>query len=262
MTPSANGDDAEARRRPYVAANWKMWGTQAEVQSYVERLLRVLPGEPPADVTLCVPFTALATAVSETRETPLRVAAQNMHQEQQGAYTGEVSAPMLVELGVDAVVLGHSERRQYNCESDRALQQKLPAALAAGLEPILCVGETEEEREAGETERKLRTQVQEALEKVPAEGLADVVLAYEPIWAIGTGRVATAEQAEAAIAFVRALVGDRDGDAGERVRVLYGGSVKPDNAAEILSEPDVDGALVGGASLNPRGFAEIVAAAG
>jgi triosephosphate isomerase (TIM) len=172
-----------------------------------------------------------------------------------------VSAPMLTELGVDGVVLGHSERRQYFGETDRALQEKVPAALAAGLRPILCVGETEDEREAGETERKLRHQVQEGLEKVPAERLADVVIAYEPIWAIGTGLVATPDIAQEAIAFVRALVGDRSREAAEQVRVLYGGSVKPDNAAEILAEPDVDGALVGGASLDPDGFARIVAAA-
>jgi triosephosphate isomerase len=162
---------------------------------------------------------------------------------------------------VDAVVLGHSERRELFGETDRALQEKVPAALAAGLQPILCVGETEDEREAGETERKLRHQVQEGLEKVPSERLGEVVIAYEPIWAIGTGRVATPEQAQEAIAFVRALVGDRSADAADVVRVLYGGSVKPENAAEILSQPDVDGALVGGASLDPAGFAEIVKAA-
>jgi triosephosphate isomerase (TIM) len=248
-------------RRPLVAANWKMWGTRPEARSYVERFLPLLSGDLEVDVALCVPFTALATAVAETRGTPVRIAAQNMHQESKGAYTGEVSAPMLVDLGVDAVVLGHSERRQYNGESDRALQEKLPAALAAGLGPILCVGETEEEREAGDTERRLRTQVQEALEKVPAGRLADVAVAYEPVWAIGTGRVASPEQAQEAIAFVRALVGDRDESAAERVRVLYGGSVNPENAGEILSQPEVDGALVGGASLDPASFAEIVAAA-
>jgi triosephosphate isomerase len=168
---------------------------------------------------------------------------------------------MLTELGVRGVVLGHSERRQYYNETDRALQDKVPAALAAGLQPILCVGETEDERERDETQRKLRHQVQEALDNLPEDRLADVVIAYEPIWAIGTGRVATPEQAQEAIAFIRALVGDRSKEAAERVRVQYGGSVKPDNAAEILSQADVDGALVGGASLDPEGFAQIVAAA-
>jgi triosephosphate isomerase len=149
----------------------------------------------------------------------------------------------------------------YNCESDRALQEKVPAALAAGLEPVLCVGETEEENEAGETQRKLRHQVQEALEKVDPAQLPKVVIAYEPIWAIGTGKVATPEFAQEAIGFIRALVGDRSEEAAQQVRVLYGGSVKGENAADILAQPDIDGALVGGASLDPAGFAEIVTAA-
>jgi triosephosphate isomerase len=184
-----------------------------------------------------------------------------MHQDPEGAYTGEVSAPMLLELGVNAVVLGHSERREHFCETDRDLKEKVPAALEAGLTPVLCVGETEDEREADETERKLRHQVQEDLERVPEDQLAEVVIAYEPIWAIGTGRVATPEQAQEAIAFVRALVGDRSEDAAQAIRVIYGGSVTPENAPEILSQPDVDGALVGGASLEPRSFVQIVAAA-
>ena len=250
-------------RRPYVAGNWKMWGTRAQAAAYCARLRELLPpeAERAADVGLCVPYTALDSCVEGVRGSAVRISAQSMHAEETGAFTGEISAPMLVELGVDGVVLGHSERRQYYGETDRALQDKVPAALAAGLEPIFCVGETEEEREAGETERKLRNQVQEGLYKVAETALADVVVAYEPIWAIGTGRVATPEQAQEAIAFVRALVGDRSQEASERVRVLYGGSVKPENAAEILAQPDVDGALVGGASLDPEGFAQIVAAA-
>jgi triosephosphate isomerase len=250
-------------RRPYVAGNWKLWGTRAEAAAYCDRLRTLLPeaGAWPADVGLCVPFTSLDVCVEKLRGTDVRVCAQNMHQEETGAFTGEISAPMLTEIGVDGVVLGHSERRQYFGETDRALQDKVPAALAAGLEPILCVGETEEEHERGETQRKLRHQVQEALERVAPERLADVVIAYEPIWAIGTGRVATPDQAQEAIAFVRALVGDRSKEAADHVRVLYGGSVKPDNAAEILAQPDVDGALVGGASLDPDGFSRIAAAA-
>jgi triosephosphate isomerase len=251
------------RRRPAIAGNWKMWGTRAQSAAYCERLLELLPdvGRRPADVGICAPFTSLEVCVERLRGSGVAVYSQNMHHEDSGAYTGEVSAAMLTELGVDGVVLGHSERRLYNCENDRVLQEKVPAALEAGLRPILCVGETEEERERDETQRKLRHQVQEALEKVPAARLADVVVAYEPIWAIGTGRVATPDEAEEAIAFVRALVGDRSEQAAQRVRVLYGGSVKPDNAAEILAQPDVDGALVGGASLDPEGFARIVAAA-
>jgi triosephosphate isomerase len=184
-----------------------------------------------------------------------------MHEGDGGAFTGEVCAPMLTEIDVQGVILGHSERRQYFNETDRALQQKVPKALAAGLIPILCVGETEEERERGDTERKLRHQVQEALEKVPLERLSEVVLAYEPIWAIGSGRTATPDQAQEAIAFVRALVQGFDKAAGSAVRVLYGGSMKPDNAAEILAEPDVDGGLIGGASLDAESFAAIVEAA-
>ena len=251
-------------RRPFIAGNWKLWGMRAQASEYCDRLLELLPDESrrPADVGLCVPFTALDVCVEKLRGSGVKVLAQNMHWEESGAYTGEVSPAMLAEVGVDGVVLGHSERREYNCETDRALQQKVPAALDAGLHPILCVGETEEERERGETQRKLRHQVQEGLERVPPDRLPDVAIAYEPIWAIGTGRVATPEIAQEAIAFVRALVGDRSREAAEHVRVQYGGSVKPGNAAEILAQPDVDGALVGGASLDPEGFVQIVAAVG
>jgi triosephosphate isomerase len=250
-------------RRPFIAGNWKLWGTRAQAGEYCERLLELLPdeGRRPAEVGLCVPFTALEVCVERLRGSGVKVLAQNMHAEENGAFTGEVSAAMLTELGVDGVVLGHSERRQYNCETDRALQDKVPAALDAGLSPILCVGESEEERERGETERKLRHQVQEGLEKVSVERLREVTIAYEPIWAIGTGRVATPEIAQEAIGFVRALVGDRSKEAAAGVRIQYGGSVKPDNAAEILAQPDIDGGLVGGASLDPEGFVRIVAAA-
>ena len=250
-------------RTPFIAANWKMWGTRAQAADYCERLLELLPDESrrPADVGVCVPFTALDTCARRLRGSGVTVAAQNMHQEENGAFTGEVSAAMLTELGVQGVVLGHSERRQYFNETDRALQQKVTKALEAGLTPLLCVGETEEERERGDTERKLRHQVQEGLEKVPKDRLAEVVVAYEPIWAIGTGLTATPDQAQEAIAFVRALVEDRDKAAGAAVRILYGGSLKPDNAAELLALPDVDGALVGGASLEADSFAAIVEAA-
>jgi triosephosphate isomerase (TIM) len=251
-------------RRPTIVGNWKMWGTRAQAGEYCERLLTLLPdeGRRPAAVGIAAPFTSLDVCVQQLSGSGVGVYAQNMHQEETGAFTGEVSAPMLLELGVNGVVLGHSERRQYFGETDRALQEKVPVALAGGLRPILCVGETEDEREAGETERKLRHQVQEGLEKVEDARLAEVTIAYEPIWAIGTGKVATPEVAQDAIAFVRALVGDRSKEAAEQIRVLYGGSVKPENAAEILAQPDVDGALVGGASLDPDGFARIVAACG
>jgi triosephosphate isomerase (TIM) len=254
MTPDAG-------RTPLIAGNWKLWGTKAQAAEYCERLKGLLPpdGERRAEIGICPVFTALELCAAALAGTGVTVFAQNMHQGETGAFTGEVSAAMLTEIGVGGVVVGHSERRQYNCESDRALQEKVPAALAAGLLPILCVGESEEEREREETQRKLRGQVREALEKVDDDRLADVVIAYEPIWAIGTGKVATPEVAQDAIGFIRALVGDRSREAAQRVRILYGGSVKPDNAAEILDQPDVDGALVGGASLDPKGFVEIAA---
>jgi triosephosphate isomerase len=248
-------------RTPFIAGNWKMNKTVSEAEAFIAGLLPRVSTADGVDVAVCVPFTDLQAVVDSTRGSRVEVYAQNMHQAPSGAFTGEVSAPMLVELDVHGVVLGHSERRELFCETDRSLAEKVPAALDAGLAPILCVGETEAEREAGDTERKLRHQVQEGLQKVEIDRLGDVVLAYEPIWAIGTGRVATPEQAQEAIAFVRALVADRDGEQAERTRILYGGSVKPDNADELLSLPDVDGALVGGASLELSDFVALVEAA-
>jgi triosephosphate isomerase len=249
-----------AERRPYVAGNWKMFKAPSQSVDFIRELLPRLPQDG-VEIGLCVPYTSLERAVQAVSGSGVRVLAQNMHQKPEGAFTGEVSAPMLLELGVNGVVLGHSERRRDFCETDRALQEKVPAAIDAGLQPILCVGESEEERDGDETERRLRHQVQEALDKVPDERLPDVVIAYEPVWAIGTGRVATPDQAQSAMAFIRALVSDRSSDAGERVRILYGGSVKPDNAPEILAQPDVDGALVGGASLELESFAALAEAA-
>jgi len=248
-------------RTPLIAGNWKMHGTVAETEQRLAALLPRVSTADHADVAVCVPFTALQTAVDSVRGSRVTVFAQNMHQEPQGAFTGEVSAPMLTELDVHGVVLGHSERRTYFGETDKALQQKVPVALEAGLVPILCVGETEQEREDGETERRLRYQVQEALEKVPDDRLGDVIIAYEPVWAIGTGKVATPEQAQEALAFIRALVADRSPEQAERTRILYGGSMKPDNAAELLALPDCDGGLIGGASLDVDQFVAIIEAA-
>jgi triosephosphate isomerase (TIM) len=248
-------------RTPFIAGNWKMNKTVAEAEAFIQALLPRVSSADGVDVAVCVPFTDLQAMVDSTRGSRVEVYAQNMHQAPTGAFTGEVSAPMLTELDVHGVVLGHSERRQYFNETDRALADKVAVALDAGLKPILCVGETEDERDDGATERKLRHQVQEGLEKLGNERLGDVVIAYEPIWAIGTGRTATPDQAQEAIAFVRALVADRDRDQAQRTRILYGGSVKPDNAAELLALPDVDGALVGGASLEVADFAALVEAA-
>jgi triosephosphate isomerase len=248
-------------RTPLIAGNWKMYKTEEQAEDYIQSLLPRVSAVDAVDVAICVPYTDLRAMVDSARGSRVEVYAQNMHHEQEGAFTGEISPAMLGELDVRGVVLGHSERRGMFGETDKALALKVPAALEAGLTPILCVGETEEERDNEDTDRKLRQQIKDDLAGVPAERLAEVVIAYEPIWAIGTGRVATPEQAQEAIAFVRALVGDRDRTAAEGVRILYGGSVKPENAAELLRLTDVDGALVGGASLQAESFAAIVAAA-
>jgi triosephosphate isomerase len=248
-------------RTPLVAGNWKMHKTVAEAEAFVAGFLPRVSSADGVDVALCVPFTALAAVVDSARGSRVEVYAQNMHEAGHGAFTGEISAPMLTEHDVAGVLLGHSERRQHFAETDRALALKVVAALDAGLRPMLCVGETEEERAAGETERKLRHQVQEGLSSVPIERLSEVAIAYEPIWAIGTGQVATPEQAQEAIAFVRALVADRSADQAQAIRILYGGSVNDANAAELMGLADVDGALVGGASLEPATLAAIVEAA-
>ncbi len=245
-------------RTPYIAANWKMNKTVAEAAEFIDALLPRIAATQ-NDVVVCPPFTALHEVVERRRGTAVRVAAQNMHEDEAGAFTGEVSAPMLVELDVEAVVLGHSERRQFFGETDAALAKKVPAALAADLEPILCVGESEEARDGGQTEEVLERQLQADLAEVADADVAKVVIAYEPIWAIGTGKVATPEQAQEACAFIRDVLRAR-GAAADDVRVLYGGSVKPANAAELLALPDVDGALVGGAALDAEDFAAIVEA--
>ena len=246
-------------RTPYIAANWKMHKTVAEAANFVDTLLPRIAATQ-HDVVICPSYLALSEVVERSRGSAVRVAAQNMHEEDSGAFTGEVSAPMLVEADVDAVLLGHSERRQYFNETDEALARKLPAALAAGLEPILCVGESEEARDADQTKAVLERQLQADLAAVESVRLAEVVVAYEPIWAIGTGRTASPEQAQEACAFIRDVLRER-GAVADTVRILYGGSVKPANTAELLSQPDIDGALVGGASLDPEEFAAIVEAA-
>jgi triosephosphate isomerase (TIM) len=248
-------------RTPFMAANWKMHKTVAEAEAFVQALLPRVSTADGVDIAICAPFTALGALVDSARGSRVRVYAQNMHQAPEGAFTGEVSAPMLAEVGVDAVILGHSERRQLFGETDEALARKVPAALAAGLEPILCIGESEEARDSEQTEAVLERQLQADLAGVEPTRLAEVVVAYEPIWAIGTGRTATPEQAQEAIACVRDVLRERGAEA-DQVRILYGGSVKPGNAAELLAQPDIDGALVGGASLDPAEFAAIVEAAG
>jgi triosephosphate isomerase (TIM) len=251
-----------AERRPFIAANWKMHKTIEETEAFLGEFLPNAPGPDGPEVAICPSFVALKAAVELCAQSSVKVLAQNMHEMPEGAYTGEVSAPMLLEIGARGAIVGHSERRQLFGETDEALARKVPAALDAGLEPILCVGETDAQRDADETEAVLSHQVLTDLAEVGDGDLDRVVIAYEPIWAIGTGRTATSEQAEEAILFIRNLVRGRDEDAAERIRVLYGGSVKPANAAELMSQPDIDGALVGGASLDPADFTAIVAAAG
>jgi triosephosphate isomerase len=229
----------------------------AFVDGFLPRAEEVLDA---VEIIVCPPFTALAVTVERCAATSLRVAAQNMHFERSGAFTGEIAADMLTELEVDAVILGHSERRRLFNETDEDLARKVPAALAAGLDPILCVGETLEQREAGETEAVLRRQLEADLADVALTDLSRVVIAYEPVWAIGTGRNATPEQAREAITFIRSLVAARDTDASEAARILYGGSVKPANAEEVLGPEEIDGALVGGASLDPDDFAAVARA--
>jgi triosephosphate isomerase (TIM) len=250
-----------ANRRPLVAANWKMHQTVADSERFLDRLLGSADGLGEVDAVVCPPFTALAAAAERTRRSPVQVAAQNVHDQESGAFTGEVSIPMLRELGVTGAIVGHSERRRLFCETDEALARKVPSLLTAGLLPILCVGETESERDGGETEEVLRRQVTADLAEVADEGLERVVIAYEPVWAIGTGRTATPEQAQEAIVFIRGLLADRDGGSAAAIRIVYGGSVKPENAAELFAEPDIDGGLVGGASLDPDDFLAICAAA-
>jgi len=248
-------------RTPLIAANWKMNKTLAETEAFFDGFVPGANELSGVDVVICPPATALVTAANRAKDTRIKVAAQNMHFEQSGAFTGELAAPMLTEFGAWGTILGHSERREYFGETDEALAKKVPVALDAGLTPILCVGESEAERDAGETEAVLARQLDADLAEVDASRLGDVVIAYEPIWAIGTGRTATNEQAQEAIAFIRSRLAERDADAAAKTRILYGGSMKPGNAAELLAQPDIDGGLVGGASLDPDDFLAICRAA-
>jgi triosephosphate isomerase len=250
-----------SNRTPIVAGNWKMHKTVAESEAFIQGLLPRVSTADGVEVAICPPFTSLEAMVDSTRGSRVEVYAQNMHEEASGAFTGEISAAMLSELDVHGVILGHSERRALFAETDEALAAKVIAAFEAGLKPMLCVGETDAEREAGTTEERLRTQVEGGLASVANERLAEVAIAYEPVWAIGTGKVATAQQAQEACSFIRSLIAERDPAAAEAIRILYGGSAKPDNAGELLGLADCDGLLVGGASLEPASFAEIVAAA-
>jgi triosephosphate isomerase len=251
--------DHDRVRTALIAGNWKMFKTSSEGAAFVRELVGVLETRADREVVVAPPFTGLYEAVKAAQGTPVSVAAQDVFWEWEGAYTGEVSAGMLADLGVKAAIIGHSERRRYFGETDESVAKKVWAALEHGLTPIMCVGEDEEEREAGLTEKVLRRQVPGGLSAVRPDDAAKVAIAYEPVWAIGTGKTATPEIAQSAIAHVREQVAEALGAAGaERLRILYGGSVGPQNIDELMDQPDIDGALVGGASLQVGAFARIV----
>ena len=245
-------------RRKLIAGNWKMYKTASEAVALVEEIKRGIAGAP-SDTLVAPPYTALAAAVAAAKGSPVAVAAQNMHFEKEGAFTGEVSAPMLLDLGVTHVILGHSERRQYFAETDDGVAKKTKIALGSGLTPIACVGETLAEREAGRTMEVVGRQLGAILDAVTADEAKRVVIAYEPVWAIGTGKVATPEQAQEVHAFIRERIAAKHGrPVADVLRILYGGSVKPDNVKGLMALPDVDGALVGGASLKADSFLKLV----
>ena len=249
-------------RRCFVAGNWKMNLTLAESRALAARLRDGLADVSAAEIGVCPPFVYLHPVCEVLKNSNIGVGAQNMYHEGSGAFTGEVSGGMLTDIGCKYVILGHSERRHVIGETDEAINAKLKAALASGLTPILCVGEELDDREAGITESVVRTQVTKGLADLTADDLASLVIAYEPVWAIGTGRTATPGQANEVHVFVRGLLGELySNDFAANVRVQYGGSVKPENAGDLLSQSDIDGALVGGASLKPEPFAAIVQAA-
>lgn len=249
----------EKERRLIIAGNWKMNKTVAEALDLVSGLKRELASVKEVDIVVCPPFTALGALSRDILDSNIRLGAQNMSENGPGAYTGEIAAVMLKEFSVRYVILGHSERRQYQQETDDLISRKALAAHAAALKPIVCVGETLAEREAGRTEQVVGKQIQGSLAGLTSEQMVETVVAYEPVWAIGTGRTATSAQAQAVHAFIRAQLAGLFGEAvARRVRIQYGGSVKPSNARELMSQPDVDGALVGGASLEIRSFSEII----
>ncbi|MCP4684628.1 MAG: triose-phosphate isomerase [bacterium] len=248
-------------RRMIIAGNWKLFGTIAETENLCKGLLNGKSRSERAEVLVCPPYTALAAASSLLADSHIAVGGQDMSEYEGGAYTGEISAEMLLTVGATFVILGHSERRQYHAETDQLVNAKAVRALASGLTPIICVGETLEERESGRTEDVVGAQIAGTLKDLSAEDLKKTVVAYEPVWAIGTGKTATPEMAEAVHRFIRERLVALDNEAAEMLPILYGGSVKPNNAAGLLSQPNIDGALVGGASLKADDFIAIINAA-
>lgn len=248
-------------RSAVIAGNWKMNNTRPETKALITEMIPLVANAA-CDVVLCTPFTSLETALAAAAGTNIKIGAENCHWEESGAFTGEISAKMLKELGVPYVIIGHSERRQYFGETDETVNKRVKAALCADLTILLCVGELLSEREAGKTEEVCRRQTQKALEGISAGELKKIIIAYEPVWAIGTGKTATAEQAGEVCAFIRSVVGGLYGAAAaEALTIQYGGSMNAKNAEELLDQPDVDGGLIGGASLKAADFAEIVKAA-
>ena len=246
-------------RLPFIAANWKMYKTVHEAVVFVKEFRSMVKDVDDVEIVVAPPFTAVHAVAEAARNSNVGVAGQNIHWEREGAFTGEISAVMLQEAGADYVIIGHSERRRLFHETDETVNRKLVSALAARLTPIVCIGETLEERESDQTLTVLDRQIKQGLDGLAGEQVAGLVLAYEPVWAIGTGRTATAQQAQEAHAHVRSRLRQWfGGDAAEQCHVIYGGSVKPDNAHELMMNPDVDGALVGGASLDVRAFLDIV----
>lgn len=247
-------------RVPFIAANWKMYKTVHDAVVYIKEFRSLVKDIADAEIVIAPPFTAIHAAAEAARNSNIGIAAQDMHWEREGAFTGEIGAAMIKEAGAEYVIIGHSERRRLFHETDATVNRKTIAALAAGLTPIVCIGETLEQRERNETMAVLDRQMKDGLDAVTGEQVASLVIAYEPVWAIGTGRNATPAQANEAHAHIRSRLRQWfGGPAADQCHVIYGGSVKPDNARDLVALPDVDGALVGGASLEVRGFFEIVA---
>ena len=247
-------------KNKFIAGNWKMNKTVAETRQFIRELIPLVAGVKNR-VALCVPYTDLAAAVEETKGTNIAVGAQNVHWAESGAFTGEISVAMLKEIGVEYVVIGHSERRQYFGETDETVLKRTLAALGGGLKPIVCVGETLAERESGKTRDVLERQISEGLKDVSAAAIGNVVIAYEPVWAIGTGKTATNDEANEAIGFIRSLLAEKYGkDAADGVYIQYGGSMNEKNAEALLSMSEIDGGLIGGASLVPQKFEAIIKA--
>ena len=246
-------------RTPFVAGNWKMFKTVAETVKYVKEFRNLVKDIDDVEIVLAPPFTALHAAAEAARNSTVCIAAQDMHWEREGAFTGEVSAGMIAETGAEYVIIGHSERRTLFGETDASVNRKIAAACAGGLTPIVCIGETLDQRERSETFEVLDRQIRDGLDRVTADQLAQLVIAYEPVWAIGTGRNATPAQAAEAHGHIRKRLQQWFGaEPSELCRIVYGGSVKPENIRDLASQPDVDGALVGGASLDVKAFFEIV----